>query len=189
MAANAADADAQEGFAAFLEKRPGATLESLTIRRSWIADRPHTRSGVSGMSRWRTPRWASASTTAFCTAGGAPMVPDSAMPLTPRGLLGDGVTVLRHSNDGRSARRREGVVDEAARAQVAVLVVDELLEQRLRDALAQPAVHLALGEQRVEDHPGVVDRRPGAGSAPRRCRGRPPPRTRTRRTGTSRPPR
>ena len=34
-----------------------------------------TRSGESGMSRWRTPRWASASITAFCTAGVAPIVP------------------------------------------------------------------------------------------------------------------
>src|SRR5690606_19800975 len=63
----------------------------------------HTRSGVSGMSTWRTPRWRNASTTAFCTAGGPPMVPDSAMPLNPKGLLGDGVSVSVHSNDGMSA--------------------------------------------------------------------------------------
>ena len=33
----------------------------------------HTRSGVQGMSMWRTPRWLTASTTAFCTAGVEPM--------------------------------------------------------------------------------------------------------------------
>ena len=45
-----------------------------------------TRSGVRGMSMWRTPRWESASMTAFCTAGMAPMVPDSPKPLAPSGL-------------------------------------------------------------------------------------------------------
>ena len=40
-------------------------------------------SGVTGMSMWRTPRWARASITALCTAGVEPMVPDSPMPLAP----------------------------------------------------------------------------------------------------------
>src|SRR5215831_20560985 len=59
---------------------------------SWIAFQ--TRSGVIGMSMWRIPRWATASTTAFCTAGVAPIVPDSPMPLAPSGLWGLGVTVV-----------------------------------------------------------------------------------------------
>ncbi len=53
----------------------------------------HTRSAVSGRSMWRTPKGASASTTALWMAGGAPMVPDSAIPLNPSGLLGYGVSV------------------------------------------------------------------------------------------------
>ena len=53
----------------------------------------HTRSAVNGMSRWRTPRCDSASTTAFCTAGVEPMVPDSPMPLAPSGLRGVGVSI------------------------------------------------------------------------------------------------
>ena len=63
----------------------------------------HTRSGLSGMSRWRTPRWLSASTTAFCTAGVLPTVADSPMPLAPSGLSGDGVSVWATSNCGNSA--------------------------------------------------------------------------------------
>ena len=63
----------------------------------------HTRSGVTGMSMWRTPRWASASTTAFCRAGADPMVPDSPMPLAPKGLCGVGVSVSSSSKDGSSA--------------------------------------------------------------------------------------
>ena len=63
----------------------------------------HTRSGVHGMSMWRTPRWLSASTTAFCTAGVLPTVADSPMPLAPSGLSGDGVSVFATSKVGNSA--------------------------------------------------------------------------------------
>src|SRR5205823_10194721 len=42
---------------------------------------PHTRSDVSGRSRWRIPRWESASITAFWTAGVDPMVAASPIPL------------------------------------------------------------------------------------------------------------
>lgn len=63
----------------------------------------HTRSGVHGMSRWRMPRWLSASTTALCTAGVEPIVPDSPMPFAPSGLRGDGVSVLLASKVGSSA--------------------------------------------------------------------------------------
>ena len=45
-----------------------------------------TRWGEAGMSMCRTPRCASASTIAFCTAGVEPMVPASPMPLAPSGL-------------------------------------------------------------------------------------------------------
>ena len=58
----------------------------------WMASQ--TRSGVQGRSMWRTPRWLRASTTAFWTAGVAPMVADSPMPLAPSGFTGVGVSVL-----------------------------------------------------------------------------------------------
>ena len=45
-----------------------------------------TRCGVAGMSMCRTPRWATASMIAFCTAGVEPIVPASPMPLAPSGL-------------------------------------------------------------------------------------------------------
>ena len=51
---------------------------------AWTACQTHW--GVAGMSMCRTPRWATASMTAFCTAGVAPIVPASPMPLAPRGL-------------------------------------------------------------------------------------------------------
>ena len=51
----------------------------------------------------RTPRCASASTTAFCTAGVDPIEPDSPIPFAPNGFTGVGVSVFAHSNDGSSA--------------------------------------------------------------------------------------
>src|SRR6516165_3718239 len=47
----------------------------------------HTRAGVAGMSMRSTPSGCSASMMALITVGGAPMVPDSPMPLTPSGLV------------------------------------------------------------------------------------------------------
>jgi len=54
-----------------------ASLDSLSAR--------HTRCGEVGMSMCRTPRWLTASITAFCTAGVAPIVPASPMPLARAG--------------------------------------------------------------------------------------------------------
>ena len=62
-----------------------------------------TRSGLIGISMWRTPRWASASITAFWTAGPAPMVPPSPMPLAPSGFRSVGVASGMVTNAGRSA--------------------------------------------------------------------------------------
>ena len=63
----------------------------------------HTRSGLVGMSMWRTPRWDTASITALCTAGVAPIVPASPMPLTPSGLRWVGVAMSTSVKLGSSA--------------------------------------------------------------------------------------
>src|SRR5690606_4852547 len=57
----------------------------------WMA--VQTLIGLAGMGTSRTPRSESASTMALMTAGAAPMVPASPMPLTPSWLVGEGVTV------------------------------------------------------------------------------------------------
>ena len=62
------------------------------LKASWIA--AQTRSDVHGMSMWVTPRWETASTTAFWIAGVEPIVPDSPMPLAPSGLRGLSVWVF-----------------------------------------------------------------------------------------------
>src|SRR5437588_5584484 len=73
---------------------PTAVMESL---RSTDA----IRSGRSGMSRCRTPRWLRASTTALTTAGVEPIVAASPIPLAPSGLRGVGVTEVPRSMRGR----------------------------------------------------------------------------------------
>ncbi len=52
---------------------------------------------------WRTPRWLSASMTALCTAGVAPMVPASPIPLTPNGFRWVGVAMSSSVKLGSSA--------------------------------------------------------------------------------------
>src|SRR5580658_1325179 len=65
----------------------------------------HTRSDVAGISRSLMPSGASAFTTAFITAAGAPMAPASPQPLTPSGLCVQGVPWVATVKDGnRSAR-------------------------------------------------------------------------------------
>ena len=79
-------------------------------------------------------------------AGVEAIVPASPTPLTPSGLDVAGVSVRSVVKLGRSAAEGMRVVDERAVDQRALLVVVGLLEQRLRDALREAAVHLALDD-------------------------------------------
>ena len=100
---------------------------------------------------------ASASITAFCTAGVEPMVAASPMPLAPSGLSGVGVSVDMHLERRQLGGGGDPVVGEVAVTRVAVGVVADLLEQRLPDAGGDAAVLLALDEQRVDHRAAVVD--------------------------------
>ena len=80
-----------------------------------------------------------------------PIVPDSPMPFAPSGLYDVGVYVADQLEAGQLGRRHDGVVGEGRRERVAVVVVAELLPQRLGGALGDAAVALALGQQRVDD--------------------------------------
>ena len=70
-------------------------------RGSWIAVQIF--SGVSGMSRWRTPYGRRASITALTRAGVTPIVPLSPMPFTPSGFVG-----RRRAHQVRLDRRQRG---------------------------------------------------------------------------------
>ena len=106
------------------------------------------------------------------------------MPLAPSGLqrrrrLDERGADLRHLGRGRHR-----VGGEVGVQRLAVLVVDELLEQAGAEAVDAAAEHLALGQYVVDDRAGVVDGGdPLARAAPRsRGRSRPPRRTRRSRT-------
>ena len=106
----------------------------------------------------RTPRWASASITAFCTAGVEPIVAASPMPFAPSGFSGVGRLGRVHLERRQLGRRRHGVLRQVRGDRIGVAVVDDLLVQRLADAGGDAAVLLALDEQRVEHGAAVVDR-------------------------------
>ena len=136
---------------------------------AWIAF--HTLCGEAGMGTSVTPRGA-ASAMALITAGAAPIVPASPMPSRRAGSSARASRVV--GRDRRHVGRgRHEVVGERRRAQVAVLVVHGLLEQRLRDALYHAAMDLALDDERVDLHRSRRRRRSAACRPhPSRCRPR-----------------
>jgi hypothetical protein len=137
----------------------GVVPSLFSVRGGSLHRFPDTRWGEAGMSKSFTPSGASASSKALITAGGEPMAPASPQPLVPSGLCVHGVHTVSSLNCGKSAALRHGVVHEAAGEQLAgFVVVHAVFEQRLADALHQPAVHLALDDHRVDDGAEVVDR-------------------------------
>ncbi len=106
----------------------------------------------------RTPSGVSASISALITVGGAPMVPDSPMPLTPSGLVLHGTSSSVALDVRHRVGARHAVVHEAAGQQLPGLaVVDLVLDQRLADALHHAAVDLAAHDHRIEHAAEIVD--------------------------------
>ena len=70
-------------------------------RAAW--SRATTRAADTGVSVTRTPKGASASSTAFAIAAGGEIAPPSPSPFTPRGLRGDGHSRCTVSISGRSS--------------------------------------------------------------------------------------
>ena len=101
--ASAAAASATDFGALVVECVHDSSPLRSVLRADWIAC--HTRCGVAGMSMSLTPTAASASCTAFISAGGAPIAPASPQPLTPSGLCVHGVTLVATLNVGRSSAR------------------------------------------------------------------------------------
>ncbi len=108
-------------------------------------------SGVIGISICFTPSGDSASTTEFTTAGEQPMVPASPTPFTPSGLTGDGVMVWLRFDPRHHVRLGHRVIHELAGDELAVIVIDGLLPQRLAEPLRDAAMHLAIDDQRVQN--------------------------------------
>ena len=123
-----------------------------------------TRSAVQGMSMWRTPRWLTASITAFCTAGVEPMRARLADALGPERVeRGRGLHRGRRSKLGSSAGRDDGVVGEVGVSGLPSSSYAHLLEQGLGRALGDAAVDLTVDQHRVDDACRRRRRRRGAG--------------------------
>src|SRR5919108_313140 len=82
------------------ERDAPAAPSDVARRAAWICFQ--RRSGEAGMSTCLMPSGASASQTALMTAAVAAIVPASPIPLTPRSLVGDGVTVFSECTSGTS---------------------------------------------------------------------------------------
>ena len=109
------------------------------------------------MSMWRMPYSDSASTSAFITEGSAPAQPASPQPFAPRTLVVAGTGWNSWVNSGRVLGPWQCVVHVGAGQQLAVLVIDRVLAQRLADALHDPAMRLAIDQQRVDDRAEIID--------------------------------
>ena len=107
---------------------------------------------------WLIPSGFSASTMALITAPLEAIVPASPMPLTPSSLVGLGRHGPAEHWRGNFVRRGDQVVGERARHELArVGIVGHFFEQRLGDALGDPALQLAIDDHRVDDDAAVVD--------------------------------
>ena len=114
------------------------------------------RCGVAGISSISTPNGVSASLMALITAAGAPMAAAFAQAFR----LGDRGRARRLQMMQLDRRNfvcgRRHVIGERGGEDRAVLVVDDLLQQRVADALRDAAMHLAVGDHRVDDLAGVL---------------------------------
>ena len=107
--------------------------------------------------RLRTSRAQSATALAITPPTG--MMPPSPAPLAPSGLIGDGYSSSAMRADRREvARGRQQIVGERAGQELAVLVVDEILQQRAAEPLHDRADGLAVQRQRIDDAADVLDR-------------------------------
>jgi hypothetical protein len=73
----------------------------------------HTRSGVAGISMWRTPSSASASTIALITAASAGVVPPSPPERTPSLFVGEGTSLSAVAKNGSVSANCNDVISLA----------------------------------------------------------------------------
>ena len=94
---------------------------------------------------------------ALITAAGAPIAPPSPRPFAPvieASLIGLEMDDLDRRDLARGRRQEVG---ERGGEDVAGGVVDDLLEEGVGDPLRDAAVHLAVGDHRIDEQAGVLD--------------------------------
>ena len=113
------------------------------------------RCGVAGNSSIETPNGASASLMALTTAAGAPIAPPSPRPFALVIEACVQVSQVMDLDRRHLARGRRQVVRQRRGQDIAGVVVDDLLQQRIGDALRDAAVNLPVGDQRIDQPSGV----------------------------------
>ena len=131
------------------QRRPGLLQR---VEDHWSARQ--TFSAVNGGSTWRPPR---ASASALATAAGAPIVPPSAIPLTPSGFSGDGVSTNSVANSRDLGRGQERVVEQR-RQRLAVLVAATSSVRHAPRPWTAPPITWPSASSGLTIRPGVVDR-------------------------------
>ena len=114
------------------------------------------RCGVAGNSSIDTPNGESASLIALTTAAGAPIAPPSPSPLACVIEACVQVSQMMDLDRRHLVRRRRQVVGERRGEDVAGVVVDDLFEQRVADALRDAALNLAVDDHRIDQPPGIL---------------------------------
>ena len=118
-----------------------------------------TRSGVAGISIWRTPNSASASTIALITAASAGVVPPSPPERTPSRFDGEGTSLNVVSKKRQRVGPRYCVIHQARRHQLPTLgLVVAVLEHCLADTLGNSTMRLTMQDQRIDGAPDIVHR-------------------------------
>ena len=93
---------------------------------------------------------------ALAMAAGGEMAPPSPEALDPERVARRRVLEV-DGLDGRQFHgRRHQIVEKRAGQELALVVVDHLLEERPAHALGHPAVHLALDDERIDHLAAVV---------------------------------
>ncbi len=117
-----------------------------------------SRNGVTG-SCVTAPGMPIASSIADAMTAPTAVMPLSPPPLRPSGLSGLGASSVKHHTHVRHfAQGRQHVIGEGDGQRRAVLVVDELLEQRAAQPLHHAAHDLPLDQHRVDRHADIVRR-------------------------------
>ncbi len=94
---------------------------------------------------------------ALATDGGAPLVPHSPTPLTPKRIERIGCDGFTEGHRRHVAGAHDGVIHERVGLHLAVVAVEHLLAQGFAQTLGDAAVDLSFDDHRVDDHAAVVD--------------------------------
>ena len=137
-------------------QRDGGLLAHAAF--SFARNAARMRCGVAGISSISTPNGDSASLMALITAAGAPMQPPSPRPFALVIEAGARRFQVMQLDRRDLARGRRQIVGERGGEDIAAVVVDDLLQQRVADALRDAAMHLAVGDHRIDDAAGVLRR-------------------------------